>query len=136
MAASYTTSILMAQTPEGWLVESTTSGLDYKYRTSLVESLDSLATLRLRSARMMDSTLVRAILSKLSPATLHSYQAIPRLLLRSVDHETFIAITQPHFLVALMNLSMMIPPARLKISRSEICPSALTTALTITWVQM
>ena len=134
MVESYTVSIRMVQILDGYLVESTLTGADSRFKTFHAVSRVSLATLKPQFALTLDSLSENAILNRLSPETQLTLLGKLHSLKRSPELGTFIRSMRPHFLVALMNLSMMIPLARLKISHFETSQKEQTTVLTTIWV--
>src|SRR6267378_5860355 len=125
MVESYTLSIHMEQIRGGLQVESTISGVAFRYKTfHVVQKLNEL------SLRMKVSSLQKLIWNKLSPEIQLTYQEIETSLMQSQVGGISMLLTLHHFLVWLTNLSIRIPTAALSIKNYEILPSGLTMELT------
>lgn len=133
MAEYHITVIRMEQILDGWQVESTTSGLELKYKTFHAASPDSRVTPKLQFVPTTDSILVSLIWNRLNPETLHTYQEMQISLRPYQVPEIFIAALRPHFLASALNLSTMMPPEKLLISRYGIFRKEQVTEMHITW---
>src|ERR1700744_2271428 len=125
---SYTLLTQMEQIQDGLLLRRVLSGVDSKYRISLVETASNAQLLP-----MTDLELVKLILSRLNHET-------PLMLREKINlfplwrpHVTFILSMLQLSLESHTNLFMMTLQEKLKTSRSEILPKELTMVQTISW---